>query len=351
VSGDKSEKPTQKKLRDARKKGQVPFSKEVVSTVLILSFFAVLIARMPAMFDQMRVLVLLPEPLLDADFGQASDQLIHALTRMGAQMLMPFLLVSVIATIAACVLQFGFVLSLESVKPSLKKLSPGEYVKKVFSLQSVIEFVKSNVKIIVLTLLIYLVIRGALRALVLAPTCGLGCMQQVLGDVLVNLLVWTAGPFIVVAAADFGFQRWNFTKKNMMSKDEVKREYKEAEGNPEIKGMRRQLHQQMLAEGSINRARSATVLVTNPTHVAIAVFYDKEKTPLPVITAMGTDAIARRMVAAATEAGVPVMQNVPLARALLETGALDQYIPSDLIEPFAEILRALQALAAEPPVW
>jgi type III secretion protein U len=344
MSSDKTEKPTTKRLRDARKKGQVPFSKEVVSSALILSFFALFIALMPNMIQQMQTLLLLPVPLLDADFSKSSDALLHAYTKLGATILAPFILAVVVVSIMGCVFQFGLLLSPEGVKPSLKKLSPSEYVNKVFSLQSIIEFLKSNVKIIVLALLIYFVIRDGIRAMVLAPTCGIGCLQAVLGEMLISVLVWSSGPFVVLAAADLAFQRWNFTKKNMMSKDEVKREYKESEGDPQIKGMRKQLHQQMLAEGNVTRARTATVLITNPTHVAVAVYYDKDDTPLPVITAIGTDLIARRMIEAATEAGVPVMQNVPLARSLLETGLIDQYIPSDLIEPFAEVLRALQAL-------
>jgi type III secretion protein U len=345
MSGDKTERPTPKRLRDVRKKGQVPFSKELVSSALILSFFAMFIALMPTVVQQMRVLVLLPIPLLDADFGNSADQLLHAYAVEIGRIVGPFILVAVVGTIAFCVLQFGLLFSFESIKPSLKKLSPTEYVKKVFSIQSVIEFLKSIVKIVVLAVLIFFVIRDGIRSMVLAQTCGIRCLQAVLADMLISLLLWASGPFLLVAVADLAFQRWNFIKKNRMSKDEVKREYKESEGDPQIKGMRRQLHQQMLAEGNINRARKATVLITNPSHVAVAIYYDKDQTPLPVITAIGTDAVAKRMIAAATDAGVPVMQNVPLARALLETGVIEQYIPSDLIEPFAEVLRALQALA------
>ena len=129
-----------------------------------------------------------------------------------------------------------------------------------------------------------------------------------------------------------------------MSKDEVKREFKESEGDPMIKGQRKQLHQQLIMEGQVDRSRKASVLITNPTHIAVAVVYRQDETPLPVVTAMGTDLLAKRMIEAATQAGVPVMQNVPLAHALLENAALDQYIPSDLIEPFVEVLRALRDL-------
>jgi type III secretion protein U len=345
MSSDKTERPTAKRLRDVRKKGQVAFSKEVVSSALILSFFALFIAVVPTLIQQLASLVLLPVPLLDAHFGNSADQLLHAYTTAMVRILTPFMLIVVVGTIVSCVFQFGLLFSFESVKPNLNKLNPTQYVKKVFGIQSLIEFLKSIVKILVLALLIFLVIRDGIRGMVLAPLCGIGCLQAMLGKMLMSVLLWASGPFAVIAAADFAFQRWNFTKKNMMSKDEIKREFKESEGDPQIKGMRRQLHQQLLAEGNINRARSATVLITNPSHVAVAIYYKKDETPLPVVTAIGTDAVAKRMIAAAIDAGVPVMQNVPLARSLLETGVIDQYIPSDLIEPFAEVLRALQALA------
>jgi len=161
------------------------------------------------------------------------------------------------------------------------------------------------------------------------------------------VVYWCAGPFIIIAAVDYAFTKSQFIKQQKMSKDEVKREYKEGEGDPQIKGMRKQLHQELLAESAVDRSRKASVLVTNPTHVAVAVHYEREKTPLPVITAMGTDLLARRMMAAAEAAGVPVMRNVPLARGLLEQGSVDQYIPSELIEAFAEILRALQDMAQQ----
>jgi type III secretion protein U len=129
-----------------------------------------------------------------------------------------------------------------------------------------------------------------------------------------------------------------------MSKDEVKQEYKTMEGDPHIKGQRKQLHQEMMQNDAVSSARNATVLVTNPTHLAIALRYEEEKTPLPMILAKGEGALAEKMIEAAREAGVPVMQNIPLAHALFEQGRADQYIPSDLIEPVAAVLRVVREL-------
>ncbi|MCK1326440.1 flagellar biosynthesis protein FlhB [Bradyrhizobium sp. GM5.1] len=150
-----------------------------------------------------------------------------------------------------------------------------------------------------------------------------------------------------MAIADFALQRWQFTNKTLMSLDEVKRDARENEGDPLIKGRRRRLHSQLLAKGAIEQSRRATVLITNPTHIAVAIYYDRRRTPLPMIDAVGTDLLAQHMIDAAAAAGVPVMRNIPLARALLEDGLVDEYVPSHLIVPLATVLRALGKLATE----
>lgn len=345
MSGDKTERPTPKKLRDARKKGEVATSKEVVSSALILAFLGLFAGTMPSLIDRFESLILLPVPLLNDDFSAATGKLFQGYLTSAALILAPFLVIAVVVPIVGYVLQFGMLFSPEGIKPSLKKMNPGGYVKKTFGLQNLIEFLKSIVKIAILSVIIFILLRDGMQAIIRAPACGLDCLSQVLGVLLMQLTTWVAGPLIVIAAADFGYQKYSFTNKHKMSKDEVKREFKESEGDPMIKGQRKQLHQQMIMEGQVDRSRKATVLVTNPTHVAIAVYYRQGETPLPIVTAMGTDLVARRMIEAASQAGVPIMQNVPLAHALLENAALDEYIPSELIEPFAEVLRALRDLA------
>ncbi|MNR04281.1 Yop protein translocation protein U [compost metagenome] len=134
----------------------------------------------------------------------------------------------------------------------------------------------------------------------------------------------------------------------MMSKEDIKQEFKEMEGDPHIKHKRKHLHQEMVMHGAVASARKATVLVTNPTHLAIAIYYQPDETPLPRVLAKGEGALAEQMMKAAREAGVPVMQNIPLARALMATAAADQYIPSELIEPVAEVLRLVRKMAANP---
>ena len=150
--------------------------------------------------------------------------------------------------------------------------------------------------------------------------------------------------FIIISAFDYFLQYQQHRKGLMMSKDEIKREYKEMEGDPHIKSKRKQFHHELMMEDTRDRVRQSSVLVTNPTEIAIAIYYDAEKTPLPFVTAKGEGALARLMIGVAQEAGIPIMQNIPLARSLHEEAPVDQFIPSSMIEPVAEVLRWVQNL-------
>lgn len=140
------------------------------------------------------------------------------------------------------------------------------------------------------------------------------------------------------------YQRYKWNTEHMMSMEEVKREYKEDEGDPEIKSRRKQLHRELLNQNTLGNVRKAKVLVTNPTHFAVAIDYEKDRTPLPVILAKGEGELARRMIEVAEEEGIPVMRNVPLARALYAEGTENAYIPKDLLAPVAEVLRWVEGL-------
>ena len=169
-------------------------------------------------------------------------------------------------------------------------------------------------------------------------------MWSVVGAAVGELLLYSAGAFAVVAAVDYLYQRYKWTNDHKMSIDEVKREYKESEGDPMIKSQRKQLHREMINQNTVSNVRKAKVLVTNPTHYAVALDYDKDKTPLPVILAKGEGWLAQRMIAAAKEEGIPIMRNVPLAQALYREGTENAYIPRDLIGPVAEVLRWVESL-------
>src|SRR5690606_18705192 len=228
--------------------------------------------------------------------------------------------------------------------PSMKKLNVIGNAKNIVSIKNFVEFLKSNLKIGFLSILIYLVMRDALPTLMTLPAAGIVGVGVAVGILLKTMLANIAVGYSIIALADLVWQRHQHLKTLKMSKDEVKREYKESEGDPHIKSKRKYLHQEMLQQGAVQSTRKASVVVTNPTHLAIAIQYEKDKTPLPIVLAKGEGWLAQRMVEAAREEGIPVLQNIALAHALIDTAALDQFIPAELIEPVAEVLRRVQDL-------
>ena len=345
---EKTEQPSPKKLRDARKKGQVASSKEVASAALILAIFALLWGMSGYYLSKFEEMILLPTTYLGSDFEYSLEQVVNGMLLLMAYLIAPLLAVVVLVAVLAYTAQFGILFALQSLKPDIKKLNPMSGIKKIFSIKNLIEFLKSIIKIVFLSILLFLVIRNSLDDLLKIPDCGLECIPLVLGTLLKHLIINAAFAFIIIAAADFAIQKFQHTKSLKMTKDEVKREFKESEGNPEIKGKRRQLHQELMSQQTTNAVKNSTVVVTNPTHIAIALEYKDGATPLPIIRAKGENLNAKRIIEVAKENGIPIMENVPLARALNERSEIDQYIPSDLIEAVAEVLRWVQQLEDKP---
>lgn len=341
---EKTEQPTAKKLRDARQKGQVAKSQEVASTAVILSAFLVVWIGWDSMLANIKEMVLLPTHYMDRPFAEALPMVLAGVLSKAALVCAPVVFLAAVMGVAANYMQVGFLFSLESIKPDLKKINPGEGAKRIFCKKNFLELVKSALKILFLGILLKMVVEDALDALMKIPYGGMDGLMAVLGKVLFKIVVNTGLCFTIVAAFDFFLQKKLHTKQLMMSKDEVKREYKEMEGDPIIKSKRKQLHQELVMSDTIAKVKKSSVLVTNPTHLAVALFYEKGKTKLPVVTAKGANLVARRMVEAAKEAGVPIMQNVPLAHNLYDDANVGQYIPGDLIEPVAEVLRWVQQL-------
>lgn len=344
---EKTEQPTQKKIEDARKRGEVAKSRDFTQTVLIVALFTYFIADGAEVVARMSVLVNQPLGLLGVDFFTQLPIVLESNMRTTAELLLPPLLIVIALAIFAEVVQTGPLLSFEALKPSGKKVSVAANVKNMFSKKSLVEFVKSLAKLAVVSAVVYLAVHASLPTLLQIPRLGVDALGAVLGTLLRQLIIQTGLAYAVIALADFVWQKRSYTKGLMMSRQEVIEEYKTMEGNPEVKGQRRQLHREILAEDAVERSRDASVLVVNPTHVAVALRYDAAKTPLPVVLAKAEGTVAQRMIDAARTAGVPVMRDVPLARALLARATVDQYIPGDLVEPVAAVLKLVQELAAE----
>ncbi len=342
---EKTEQPTPKKLQKAREDGQVAHSKDFTQTVLVLALFGYMLADSEAVVRRIGEMMVLPAGMLEMQFEDALNVVLTQLLRDSVALLLPYLLIVIGLGLFVELLQTGMLVSVKAAMPSGKKLNVINNVKNIFGKKNLVEFLKSNLKIAVLSAVLYVILRDALPILMTIPQAGLAGVGVALGMLLKSLMVKVSVAYAIIAAADFAWQRHQHTKDLMMSKDEVKQEYKEAEGDPHIKHQRKHLHQEMLQEGAVQKTRQASVVVTNPTHLAIAIQYEDGKTPLPIVLAKGEGALAARMVQAAREAGIPVLENVPLAWALMDTAAIDQYIPSELIEPVAEVLRMVRNIS------
>jgi type III secretion protein U len=341
---EKTEEPTQKRLRDAREKGQVCKSRELDSAMSLLAVFTVFLAAGAFVWETLLSMFEAPLRAMQIPFD-------FALSKVAGEVCFPALLLTAVivgaaavAGLAANLVQIGVLVSLKAVLPSLDQLSPGRWLKKTFALKNLVELLKTVLKTLLIAWVIKIAVEDNMGLLLSVPQGGLGGIAPAAGALFASLIFRVTPIFLVIAAFDYFFQRRQYMKELRMSKEEVKQEYKEQEGDPHIKGKRKQLHQEMAMSSTLANVRRARVIVTNPVHVAVALIYDEKDTPLPVIAGMGEGLLAKRIVKIAEEEGIPVMRNVPLARALLRDGVENEYIPADLIKPVAEVLRWAQSL-------
>lgn len=342
----KTEKPTRKKIREARERGEVAKSTDLTQAVLTVATLGYILVQASAMVDAFTQMMLVPFDMLTMNFQQAASTLAQALLTKAVVILGPFLLIVIGLGILIEAAQTGMLISFKALMPTAKKLNVMANAKHMVSKKNLAAFIKSMLKIVFLSALVYALVRDSLQLLVNLSHTGFVGMGMVVGSLLDTIFLHIAVAYTIVALADLLWQRKQYTKELMMSKDEVKQENKQMEGDRHIKEERRQFRKELLENVSVESARSASAVVTNPTHLAIALRYVEGKNQLPIVQGKGEGLIAQLMIDAARKAGVPVMQNIPLAHALFEEAAVNQYIPSDLIEPVAEVLRLVREIAA-----
>ena len=337
-SGDKTEKPTPKKLQDARKKGDIAKSKDITSTAGMLVILMLAAVALPILGEQMAALV-------RASFEVMHEPFALAAPRLGRQAGMTLLLVVglvvvPVALVGALVefIQAGPVMSTEKLKPKMENMNPAKGLKRMFSMDNLVELVKSILKTAVVGTIAWLVMRKVLPELPLLVSGRPENVGAALWQTTWLLLAWAGGSFVLVSAMDLAWQRFSYMKKMRMSMRDIRQEMKDAEGDPHLKGQRRQLQQEWAQQGASNAAAEAHVLVVNPTHVAIAIAYDRETCPVPTVTAKGQDDDALAMRQAAQEAGVPVLRNIELARGLLADAETGEIVPAELFDIIATVV-------------
>jgi type III secretion protein U len=346
MSDEKTEEPTQKKLRDARKEGQVSRSSDLTDSISMSAVVLLLMAGASHFSDAMRQGVLIAQGFVNGD---------HSLNNMQTQLykiggtaltaIVPCICIAALAAIAAGIGQVGMQIATKPVTPDLKAVSPGSGLKRIFSIKTVIEMAKMIVKAVVIFAVMWETIKYLFPLIVGSLYQPLPELTRMFWDLLLKLFMVAAAVFVLVGAADVKLQRFMFMKKMKMTKDEVKREHKNQEGDPRIKGERRRLAREILTAPPQGKVGMANMMVVNPTHYSVAVRYAPEEHPLPRVIAKGMDESAAELRRAARDAGVPIIGNPPVARALYKVD-LDQPIPEELFETVAAILRWVDSIGA-----
>ncbi|MBO6771797.1 flagellar biosynthesis protein FlhB [Thalassospira profundimaris] len=336
----KTEDPTSKKLEDARKKGQVPVSKEVGNFMLLFGGGLVTVMMGPTMAESVRDLAVgfieHPHMYDVSDAGLPllfKDIIIGMLWVLG----IPFVLLVFFAA-AGHLVQNGIVVAVERIEPKPDKLNPLNGLKNQFSLKTLVEFAKNVSKIVLVGVVLALVIMPEMLDIELYPQMSLGLTLERLYDMIVILLIATISLTAVIAGLDFAYQRYEFNKQMKMSKQEIKDEYKQTEGSPEIKAKVRQIRMERAQQRMMSSVPKADVVITNPTHFAVALQYDIDTMGAPMCIAKGQDNVALKIREVAEEHDITIMENPPVARALFATVEIDQEIPPEHYKAVAEII-------------
>ena len=335
---DKTEQPTPKKIKDARKEGNVAKSKELTSTVLVLGWLVGGWMLMGFMYDKMRTLFDLSIRMIGQPFEVGVREVGHTAFDTLLWLSLPLLALALFLGVLVEFLQVGPIATIKKITPKLDKLNPAEGIKKMFSMDNLVELVKSIVKSAALIFIGGFVLWGMLPALLRLPSSPPAAIGSAIWYALLRIGIWTIFVFFFVSVLDAWYQKFSYTKQLRMSRRDIRQEVKENEGDPYIKQRRRQLHQEWSQQNMLSAVRGSNVVVTNPTHIAIALQYEHGVDDLPVVVAKGEDGIAELIKKTAEESGVPVLQNIELARGLHAQVELDNYIGSEFFEAVAEVL-------------
>lgn len=340
-SGEKTEQPTGKKREDARKEGNVPQSKEVTIAVTLIASFYIFKMLYPMIYGTMLTVIKenfgFVSELERLTVSDMNDFYIKCLLRY-AVAAFPLLVIIGFAAIIVSFAQTKMLVNFKSLKPKFDRMDPLQGIKKLFSLKGFVEILKSVLKIVLLIYIIYICIKNKLTQLPKLIDCTVEQAADFTGEVIFDIIEKVVIAFAVLAIADYIYQRFQYEKNLRMTKQEVKEEYKSTEGDPQIKGRIKSKQQEMARKRMLQDVPTADVVIKNPTHFAVALKYDLEKSGAPVVVAKGQDYLALKIIEIAEQSDVETVENVPLARALYAAVDLGQEIPREFYNQVAEVL-------------
>jgi flagellar biosynthetic protein FlhB len=346
----KTEDPTPRRREEARKQGQVPFSAELVGSLVLLAGVLGLTYLGPKVWDGLTAVFRTDLPrAFRAEFGTAeAAELIGATIVRGVIALAPFFGLLVAVGFLASVVQVGLQFNTEKLAPDFDKLNPANGLGRLFSVGALVRGGLTLLKVAALAGVGYFVVKGRAGVILSLDRATVPAAARAAWEVVLRLALYLSAAVVAVALLDYVYQRRRFEQSLRMTKEELKRELREEEGDPQIKARVRQLQRERSRRRMMAEVPKATVVVTNPTHYAVALRYDPKRDAAPVVVAKGTGLLAKQVADLARRSGVPVLERPPLARALhgLKEG---QAIPGVLFRAVAEVLAFVYRLRGGPP--
>lgn len=340
--GEKTEQPTAKKKNKARSEGQVAKSPEITTAFMFIIMFSALRSYAPGMFTKM-ISIYRFGFVSAGDMGSQLDHVhlskyINHMFLQAIVVVIPILIMAMLVGVITNFVQVGWHPTTKPMKPKLSKLNPLSGIKRLFSFRAVLDLLKSMAKFILIIYVIYSAIAKNIEYIPLLAEMDVIESLIFIGNIAVDLGVRVGMMFIIVAAVDFIYTRYKHNKELKMTKHEVKEEYKQAEGNPQIKGKIRSKMREISMRRMMQGVPQADVIITNPTHYAVALKYDREESTAPILIAKGADYLARRIKDVGKENGVQIVENKQLARTIYANVEIGREIPPELYQAVAEIL-------------
>ncbi len=348
-NGEKTEEPTTKKLQDARKEGQVGKSREVATALGLLSVFAALkvlggntgtslLECFPYYYVRM-------DTLLDSEFTtKIAMMLLNSGISRILMILAPFMLIGFLVAFISDLMQVKWEFTAKPMKPKFSKMNPIQGFKRIFSMNSLFELVKSVFKVVFIVAVVYNIITEKISMLLLLYEVHFWTAVGEILNLAIDLGLQIAMYYLIIAMADFAYQKYKFKQEMKMTKQEVKDEYKNTEGDPQIKSKQKQRMREASQRRMMASVPTADVVITNPTHFAVALKYNAEDNRAPVVVAKGEDFLAKRIKDLARESNVEIVENKPLARMLYYNVDVDAEIPPELYQAVAEVLAYVYSL-------
>mgnify|MGYP001161136130 CR=1 FL=1 len=338
---EKTEQPTPKRRKEAKEKGQVVKSIELNSVIILIGAITTLYFIIEIFITQITQLT--RQIFLASSNTALSTDTIQQLTNNGLNhafnMLSPIFILLLILGLGVNIVQVGFNYSTKPLMPKFEKVNPAKGLKRIFSLRSIAELVKGIIKISIVAVICYFFIKNQIGNFSLLAHSSIDYIVKFVGETMFTIFVLVSIALIIPAIGDYAYQKWEHEKNLKMTKQEVKEESKDTEGNPQIKGKIRSLQMQASRRRMMQAVPDATVVVTNPTHIAIALQYDLEwKGKAPKVLALGKRKTAERIKEIAKNHNIPIVEDKPLARALIEVAQIGYEVPQMFFMAIAEIL-------------